>query len=155
MTQDITISPANQTELEAAREFLASFYAEEGLVTTAEEITFPLETLCGGLFGRVFLAKRNDKLIGIAVSTLSIGLKEAGFFAELTDLYVASNAVNWGVSEKLTDAAVNWARDRGCTMLKVILTSYADRRHNLQDFYCKNGFAKTHRTILVHTLGTH
>jgi GNAT superfamily N-acetyltransferase len=154
MTQDITINPANQTEFEVAREFLTSFYVEEGLSTSAEEIAFPLETLCGGLFGRVFLARRNDKVIGIAASTLSIGLKEAGFFAELTDLYVAHDAANSGVSEKLTDATVNWARDRGCTMLKVILKAYPDRCDDLHDFYRRNGYAETRRTVVVYALGT-
>lgn len=63
--------------------------------------------------GVVLVGTLDDAVVGYAVVRAD-ALADGGELAVLTDVYVEPDARDVGVGEALLDAAIEWARGRGC-----------------------------------------
>ena len=99
-----------------------------------------------------FLAWADGLAVGIATVTTSYGI-ELGLSAELEDLYVQPEARGRGAGSILIEAVQDWCRERGCTLVSIVVTPEGQAAHNLIDYHRARGFEETGRMILFAHLG--
>lgn len=128
-----------------------SFYVEEGFATPDVELAANLSTLIGSAAARVAVVTDDGDVCGFAITTTSFGL-ESGLLAELEDLYVRPEARRQGVAQQLIEDSAQWARNRGCHHLEVVLAPNSHDVSGLRDYYEARGFVDEGRRLLSRTL---
>jgi GNAT superfamily N-acetyltransferase len=89
----------------------------------------------------VLLALDRERVVGLASVYADILSIRYGPRCWLQDLIVTSSHRSAGVGAKLIDAAIDWARDRGCTHLEL---SSGDGRKDAHRFYRAQGMSQSY-----------
>lgn len=147
MTESITVRRATIADLETALPPLLQFFAQEGFRTSPEQVRTRLSEQLRSIDSAVFLAWHGGNVIGVATVTTTRGL-EFGISAEIEDLYVLPEARGSGAGTVLIDAATEWCRTHGCSVVVVVVTPEAQTLYNLIEYYRDHGFAESGRTIM-------
>jgi GNAT superfamily N-acetyltransferase len=85
----------------------------------------------------VFVAESADGIVGWAGVSVDQTFVE-GFGADLEGLVVDESVRSHGIGERLLEAAEAWARERGCTEIRVRSNVVRKRAH---EFYGRHGYA--------------
>ena len=147
VNQMLVIEEATMAESEAVLPLLERFFAEEGFDTLQAQIGAELAELIGASGSAVFLARQDQRPVGVATVTTTRGI-ELGISAELEDLDVVPEARGTGVGSALIDAVKDWCRSRGCSLVAVVVTPEGQAAHDLMAYYRRQGFEETGRTLL-------
>lgn len=83
----------------------------------------------------LFVAKNDSEIIGVAVLSIVMGI-DIGRNAYLESFVVSSTAQGQGVSGKMWDEMINWAKQKSCQKLE--FTSNPKRQRAIA-FYQKHG----------------
>ena len=142
----VRITQASSDDIEVAVRLLQRFFGEEGFATPADALRRNVTGFHSDPGCAVLLASVDGQ--PVAVTTVSCTRStEDGYVAEIQDLYVEPGSRGHGLATALVDAAGEWARQRGCQLLEVVVTPEAEDAHGLSGFYARLGFAGTGRTI--------
>ena len=142
----IRVQRAERDELDVAFSLLARFFAEEGFQTAPDDLRRNLRGMLADSSCWVALAWRGQTAMGIGtVST--VRSTEAGFLAEIQDLYVLPEGRRAGVARALVGEAIEWSRAQGCSAVEVVITPEGEASHSLSQLYAKLAFQPTYRTI--------
>jgi GNAT superfamily N-acetyltransferase len=90
--------------------------------------------------GRLLVAERQGRVIGMVNVLYSVSTALGGPVAILEDMIVAPDARSGGYGRTLLDAAIQWARKDGA--LRITLLTDADNQ-GAQRFYERAGFTKS------------
>ncbi len=153
MDDSIHIEKISSEALDSALDLLERFFHEEGFDTPVAQIRVSLAVMLISQLSAVFLARQDGAALGVATVTTSLGL-EYGLSAEIEDLYVLPQARGRGIASALIEAACNWCRRKGCSLVLVTVTPQGDDAHGLMDFYQQRGFVNTRRVLLERSLIT-
>jgi len=143
----ITVEPVTLDEFTAVLPLLERFFAEEGFGTPQAQIAEQLVELIDGSGSAVFLARLDERPVGVATVTTSTGI-ELGLSAELEDLYVIPAARGSGIGSALIGVVRDWCQSRGCGSVAVVVTPEGQARHALVEYYARRGFYDSGRTLL-------
>ncbi len=86
--------------------------------------------------GDVLLALVGDAVVGLATVYVDLPSIRYGLRCWVEDLVVTSSRRSEGIGRRLIDAAVEWARERGCTHLQL---ESGHGRKDAHRFYRSNG----------------
>ncbi|MDR1564510.1 MAG: GNAT family N-acetyltransferase [Oscillospiraceae bacterium] len=89
---------------------------------------------------KYFVAKIDERIVGVAGLSLNQSLCEASYFANIEELAVDEAARRQGVGQQLLNACMAYSKAQGCTSLAL---TTGNNRHAAQGLYEKNGFKKT------------
>jgi aminoglycoside 6'-N-acetyltransferase I len=134
-------------DFEQALHLLERFFVEEGFHADPGQVRRELRHLLSADDSAVFLAWLGDRPVGVATVTTTRGL-ELGLSAELEDLYVLPEARGVGAGAALIGTVKAWCRDRGCSLVAVVVTPEGQAAHDLLEYYGRRGFEHTGRTLL-------
>ncbi len=114
----IEIRTAVATELESVLELL-SLQLQENSVPVSREHLRPatLQMLERPELGRILVATRGNRLVGLAVLSFLWTLEHGGATTWLDELYVDPHERGDGLGTRLLEAAMTIARARGCRAL--------------------------------------
>jgi aminoglycoside 6'-N-acetyltransferase I len=143
----VEIERVTLAEFEVVLPLLERFFAEEGFDTSQAQIGAELVELIGAPGSAVFLARQDERPVGVATVTTTRGI-ELGMSAELEDLYVVPEVRGTGVGGALIEAVKEWCRSRGCSLVVVVVTPEGQAAHDLMAYYRRRGFQETGRTLL-------
>ncbi|MEO3429699.1 GNAT family N-acetyltransferase [Pelagibius sp. CAU 1746] len=127
------------------------FYREEGFEAAIGGLAKNLRQILSRDDTAALVARIEGKAAGAAAMSSAFGL-EAGFYAELEDLFVDPAWRGRGVASALVEAAASWARARGCRDLEIVLTPHAQAKDDLAPWYEARGFVSTGRIIYERAL---
>lgn len=150
-TPKYLIKQVKTESFEPALELVTRFFREEGFDTPAEALHENLLAMLSSPTSAVFIAWRDTKSVGIATVTTSVGL-EYGLSAEMEDLYVLPSERSTGIARALLEVVITWCRDKGVSAILVTVTPEGDKKHNLLDFYQRQGFVNHGRFLLEYSL---
>ena len=131
---------------------LERFFREEGF-SASNDMRSSLANMIEGPHSAVFLARENDRAIGVATVATTMGL-EYGRAAEIDDLYVIAEARGKGIASTLIETVCKWSVSEGCSTVLVTVTPEGDTAYNLIAFYQHHGFVNSGRTIMDRRLST-
>jgi aminoglycoside 6'-N-acetyltransferase I len=143
----VVIEQATLAEFEAVLPLLEQFFAEEGFYTPQAQIGAELLELIGARDSAVFLARQDERPVGVATVTTTRGI-ELGISAELEDLYVLPEARGIGVGSALIEEVKGWCTSRECSLVAVVVTPEGQAAHDLMAYYRGRGFEDTGRKLL-------
>jgi len=135
---------------DGAVELLVQFFNEEGFTTQRGRIAANIDTMIGDDTCWVAVMVMGNRPVGIVTVTTMLYV-EWGRLAEIGDLYIVLDFRGRGFARRLVGAAIDWARQRGCTGTFVTLAPEGEARHELSRFYGRLNFRATGRTTMVHT----
>ncbi len=116
---------------------IAALSTELGYPSSAAEIAARLEPLLASVHDVVCVAIDSDEVVGwIHVSVMS--MVEMDPFAEIRGLVVAATHRSRGIGTSLVEEAEKWARDRGCSRIRVRSNVVRERAHA---FYKREGYS--------------
>ncbi|HVV17922.1 MAG TPA: GNAT family N-acetyltransferase [Pseudonocardiaceae bacterium] len=152
----MTIAPgtpraAAPVDLAALLPLAVAFYAEDGFTTGERTLRDSLAVLLGSPSARVAVAHSADRLLGFAITTTTFGL-ENGLIAELEDLFVVPAARRRGLAAALIEDSVQWARERGCRRLELVVAPNGRDVGHLFDYYRAHGFLDDGRRLISRPL---
>jgi ribosomal protein S18 acetylase RimI-like enzyme len=115
-------------------EYIVGFYRQPR--PADEDLTRLIDVLLAGDEGTVFVAERDDELVGFATLYFTWGTLAAAREAVMNDLYVVEPARGTGVAEALFRASADESRRRGCAEM---VWETASDNHRAQRFYERMG----------------
>jgi aminoglycoside 6'-N-acetyltransferase I len=140
-------------DLQNVLELATAFYIEDGFTTPMRRLRENLMVLLDSDSARVAVAcGHDDEIAGFAITTLSFGL-EYGRSAELEDLFVVPAHRRSGIGGILIADSADWARDRGCRVLELVVAPNGANVDHLFNYYAHQGFTREGRQILSRDLG--
>ena len=95
--------------------------------------------------GRIFTARLNETVIGMANALFTVSTVEGGPVILLEDVMVAGPYRGQGIGRQLFDHVLHWARANG--FLRVTLLTDGDNAGALR-FYERHGFVRSQMTVL-------
>lgn len=143
----ITIQQVDDTSYEEALALLKRFFCEEGFKSPAIGLEAAFKDMLKDPNGAVFIARLEGKAVAVATVTLSIGL-EYGRSAELDDLYVLPESRGIGVARAMIEAVAAWSTSKGVSALLLTVTRAGEEKHDLINYYARQGFNNSGRLIL-------
>ncbi|MCO6450137.1 MAG: GNAT family N-acetyltransferase [Caldilineales bacterium] len=147
MSPPFQVRQIGDDSLEIALSLLRRFFIEEGFDTAEEDMRALLREMLASENNAVFLATGDGEAQGVATVSVSLGL-ECGLSAEMDDLYVLPQARGKGVAASLIEAACQWSRARGCSVVLATVMPEGEAKHGLKAFYRRQGFSDVGRVIL-------
>lgn len=93
--------------------------------------------------GDIFIARRHDKVLGMASLLYTVSTALGDKVAWLEDMVVAPAARDQGIGSALINQAINFARERGCKRITLLTDSDNAAAHR---FYEQHGFRKSSMT---------
>jgi GNAT superfamily N-acetyltransferase len=145
------VRAAGGGDVEAARALLQRFFDEEGFDVSPLRVGTALASMLEGSDAAVFVAWREGEAVGVATVAIVMSL-EYGRVAEIGDVFVPAEHRSHGIAGDLLETAAQWAGQRGCGAINVVVTPGGDQAHELTAFYRRRGFENTHRTLLERKL---
>ncbi|WP_193370888.1 GNAT family N-acetyltransferase [Pelagibius marinus] len=127
------------------------FYREEGFGAAVDGVATNLRRILSRDDTDALVARIDGVAVGAAAMSSAFGL-EVGLYAELEDLFVDPAWRCRGVASALVEAAVAWAKARGCSDLEIVLTPHAQAKDDLAPWYKARGFVDTGRIIYERAL---
>jgi len=152
----LTIQQADSAAREVASDLLRRYFAEEGFALgDASTPHAALAALLDDPRAAVLLAYLSGaagEAAGIATVTWTASAAYVRS-AEIAELYVRPQARGRGVATALVEAAVAWARERGCTVCRLAVSPDGELSHGVTGFFAARGFGDDYRRVLVRDLG--
>ena len=90
--------------------------------------------------GNIFVAKKNEKIIGMVILLYTVSTALGERVALLEDMVVSPNEQELGIGSKLLDHAVKYATEKGCKRI-TLLTDKMNIR--AQKFYKQHKFNRS------------
>ncbi len=87
--------------------------------------------------GAIFLAKNNDKFVGIVTIYKIPQIRKGMYVGEIEEMYVGPAYQGKGAASLLVEAVLGWAKDEGLKVVRLESSSVLERAHK---FYEKSGF---------------
>ena len=144
----VEITSVTNRHYRAVIDLLVRFFAEEGFATPHQRIAQNVENMLADDSCWVAVLVEHEQPVGvITVSTMLY--VEWGRLAEIGDLYITPVQRGRGLARRLVKAAIDWSSGRSCSGVFVTLTSEAEARHRLSNFYKRLAFAPTGRTTMM------
>ena len=125
------------------------FYAEEGFEGAVAGVADNLRQILARDDTAAFVAFAGED--AVAAASTSFGL-EVGLYAELEDLFVDPAWRGKGAASAIVEAVADWARDKGCSDIEIVLTPHAQAKADLVPWYKARGFVETGRVIYERAL---
>ena len=147
-----TINIKQATSQDAAKilPLIAQFFGEDGFDIALANLPMAIASMLKDSSSAIFVACHELEAIGVAtVTTTSQGL-EFNHYAELEDLYVIPEARFAGIGGLLIDRVKQWCRQKGCSVLSIVVTEDAQAKRNLKTYYQKQGFQPSKRSLLFY-----
>lgn len=143
-----SVEIANRGDVESLVELEALLFAEDaGVHDPHADVTWPLREAAAD-FQRlladdnsvVLIARRNGTIVGhvVGYTAPSSPTRQPVTFGVLRSMYVRSNARGAGLGQLLTEAFIDWARERGC--VEVHVDSYFENA-TARRLYERSGFS--------------
>jgi GNAT superfamily N-acetyltransferase len=132
----VTLRPAREADAEQ----VASLMTELGYPSIAAGVEGRLRGSLNSQTSRCLVAQADNEVIGVMSAELVPYFPTGSTICRVTGLVVSSRHRNRGVGEKLVAAAAAFAREHGCSGIKV---TSAERRVDAHRFYQRLGFAPT------------
>ncbi|ADE11138.1 GNAT family N-acetyltransferase [Sideroxydans lithotrophicus] len=143
----IRIGFATKADLPYLVDLLAELFALESDFTPdpQKQLRGLLAILDEPELGKLFVARIDGKVVGMANVLITISTAEGGRALLLEDVIIHRDHRGRGLGRKLVEHVLHWAKLRGI----VRVTLLADRdNHPAQDFYRKLGFVDSNMTVL-------
>jgi GNAT superfamily N-acetyltransferase len=122
----------------ADTEAVAELCTQLGYPATAEDIGRRAAVVDSRGHGAVLVAEEDGRVVGW-IHVVSTPVLETDLYAEIAGLVVDERCRSRGVGLALLDAAESWARDAGCTTIRVRSRIARERAHA---FYERHGFRR-------------
>lgn len=122
----------------ADTEAVAELCTQLGYPTTAEDIGRRAAVVDSRGHGTVLVAEEDGRVVGW-IHVVSTPVLETDLYAEIAGLVVDERCRSRGIGLALLDAAESWARDAGCTTIRVRSRIARERAHA---FYERHGFRR-------------
>lgn len=134
-----SIENMNLGNLDAVVPLIREYWAYEGISGFDES---KISDLLGRLvtnksLGSVFLAKKDERIVGYLISVYVFSLEFGGIISEIDELYVASEARKHGVGRLLIKAAEQTAIAKNCQYISLQISKSNGIARQL---YLSNGF---------------
>jgi GNAT superfamily N-acetyltransferase len=143
-----SVEIANQSDVDSLVELEALLFAEDaGVHDPRADVTWPLREgaadfrrLLADDDSVVLVARHNGTVVGYVdgYTARSSPTRQPVTFGVLRSMYVRADTRGAGVGRRLTDAFIDWARDRGC--VEVHVDSYFENA-TARRLYERSGFA--------------
>ena len=138
----MAVQPATLEDIPAMAELLALLFMQEA------DFSPDLFKQQAGLkniiqnphIGNLFVYKEKEVVIGMVSLLYTVSTAMGGTVAILEDLVLSAESRGKGVGSKLLEAAVEFAREKGCLRI-TLLTDPTNRR--AIEFYQDHGFVKS------------
>jgi GNAT superfamily N-acetyltransferase len=145
--QGLSIGEAERSDVPALVGLLGELFSQEREFTPdpSKQALGLLQILAHPHRGRIFVARRADELIAMAVLLFTISTAEGGPVALLEDVIVARPHRRRGVGKALLGHALCWAEDKG--LLRLSLLTDPENAAAMQ-FYAGLGFVPSDMTAL-------
>ncbi|WP_420348654.1 GNAT family N-acetyltransferase [Pelagibius sp.] len=147
----IAVREAGPDDLGLLLPLFERFYAEEGFEGAVAGVAENLRQILARDDTAAFVACAGEDAVGAAAASTSFGL-EVGLYAELEDLFVDPVWRAKGAASALVEAVADWARDKGCSDIEIVLTPHALAKASLVPWYEARGFVETGRVIYERAL---
>lgn len=145
------VRPARPSDSARVLTLAKDFYAEGGFATPVTELRDNLAVLLHTDTARVAVAIREHDIVGFAITTVGFGL-EQGSNAELEDLFVEPAHRGTGLATALIEDSCDWARQRRCRTLELVIAPHGNNVGELFSYYAKRDFADHGRRLLTRKL---
>ena len=144
--QGLVVRQAEPADSDRLLPLFERFYREEGFESAVAGVAVNLRHILQRDDTAAFIALIDDRAVGAAATSSGFGL-EVGLYAELEDLFVDPACRGQGIASALVEAAVSWARAKGCSDVEIVLTPHGQADEKLIPWYKARGFADTGRVI--------
>lgn len=146
----INIKQATSQDAVKILPLIAQFFVEDGFDIALENLPTAIASMLNDPGSAIFVAWHGVDAIGVVtVTTTSQGL-EFNHHAELEDLYVIPEARLAGIGGLLINRVKQWCRQKGCSVLSIVVTEDAQAKRNLKAYYQKQGFQPSKRSLLFY-----
>lgn len=118
----VTIRPASLEDTDTVVALIEELFEPPGRQPpdyTRERAHENFRRYVEGPDGDVLLALAGDTVVGLATVYVDLPSIRYGLRCWVEDLVVTSSQRSGGIGRRLVDAAVEWARERGCTHLQL------------------------------------
>ena len=150
MAQTIRIAVAGPADRDVVVQFLLQQFAEHSISAPLDKLAAASDAvLATDNLGFVLLAYDDQRPVGLAYVALVWTLEHVGRSAWLQELYVAPDRRNRGIGRALLTAALDRAREIGCSAADLEVDEHHRRAETL---YRRAGFAPLPRSRWVRTL---
>jgi GNAT superfamily N-acetyltransferase len=92
--------------------------------------------------GRIFVARLNERIVGMVNVLFTISTAEGGFVALLEDFIVQHDFRGHGIGSLLLDHAIKCCREKGFLRITLLTERITEGRQ--QEFFRKHGFSESH-----------
>ena len=142
MSENVVIEPATEADLDELSEMLGELFSQESDFRPDKDrqlrglrLIFEQPSR-----GRVFVLRRDGKIVGMINLLFTISTAEGGFVIVLEDLVIHKEYQGHGYGAKLLNHAIGFARQKN--FLRITLLT--DRPENLaQEFFRRHGFVES------------
>jgi GNAT superfamily N-acetyltransferase len=117
---------------------VANLSTQLGYPATQEDIARRAAVIDAGGQGAVLVAEDDGRVVGW-IHVIATPVLETDLYAEIAGLVVDESCRSRGVGLALLHAAEGWARDAGCTTIRVRSRIARERAHA---FYERHGFRR-------------
>lgn len=117
---------------------IAVLLTELGYPATVDSAKAILQTALAGGEQAVFVAQREEMVVGLAALTRLFYFHLGQPIARLSSLVVSEAARGYGVGAQLLATAEQWAREQGCVQLELTSSVKRERAHA---FYRRAGYS--------------
>jgi GNAT superfamily N-acetyltransferase len=147
MSGNIEIGFATEKDLPYLVEMLAELFALESDFhpDPAKQMRGLLTILDEPELGKLFVARVDGKVVGMANALITISTAEGGRALLLEDVVIHRDHRGGGLGRQLVEHVLKWAKQRG--IVRVTLLADRDNQPAL-DFYRKQGFENSHMAVL-------
>ena len=150
MERDIRVDLAGPAEGEAVRPLILQQFAEHAISVRPDQLAAAIEAvLTTDNLGFFLVAYEGGRAVGVAYVAFIWTVEHGGQSAWIEELYVVPELRNRGVGRALLRAALDRARNLGCSVIELEV-EHAHRR--AEHLYAREGFLRVTRSRWVRGL---
>lgn len=145
--QGVAIGVAERSHVPALLSLLEELFTQEQDFTpnTQKQVLGLLQIIDHPEYGKIFIARHNNEVIGMASVLYSISTAEGGPVIQLEDVIVARHFRDRGVGSRLVQHILSWAQTNG--YLRITLLTDRENSGALR-FYEQHGFVSSSMAVL-------
>ena len=144
---DVTIRLATSADTRTLVDLMQVFYAEQGYPMDRDKATRTFTMLLDDpVFGKIWLAQRQDEALGYIILTLGFSMEYGGRDSFVDDLFVIQAARGQGIGSRLLDTLFEECKRLD---VKAVHLEVENVNQQAQKLYLARGFTGNDRTLLT------